>query len=462
MSMNAGATWTDVTGDVGGESMHPDQHALAFAPGNPDQFFVGSDGGLIRTNGNWADASAQCDDRHIEDVTPVNPASIPECKQWLSKIPEKLEVMNAGLATLQMNSISVSPYDPENQAMTGTQDNGTLAFTGSNTWILPLTGDGGNSGFDATDPHFRFHTYTGGQMDVNYNDFDPNTWLFIGDRFLVNFPEGQRFYAAVISDPLHTKTIFHGAQSVWRTSNGGGDRAFLEAHCNVASIIGEDPNNLLFTGACGTPADWPKLGTSTLTNNTATSPYGTTKGGSTISSLARAQDDGTMWAATGAGRLLISRNINAADPTTVTFTRLDGPLQPGRAIASVTADPTNPNHAIVTFSGYNANTLATPGHVFDVVFDPGTGQATWTDISHDIGDQPINDAVLDTDTGNIYVSTDFTVLVLEHGTQTWTPVADGLPNVAVSGLTLARAKQGAAQYIYAATHGRGSYRVRLR
>ena len=56
MSMDAGATWTDVTGDVGGESMHPDQHAVAFVPGNPDQFFVGSDGGVIRTSGKWADA----------------------------------------------------------------------------------------------------------------------------------------------------------------------------------------------------------------------------------------------------------------------------------------------------------------------------------------------------------------------------------------------------------------------
>ena len=48
---DAGANWTDMTGDVGGESMHPDQHALAFVPGNPDQFFVGSDGGVIRTSG---------------------------------------------------------------------------------------------------------------------------------------------------------------------------------------------------------------------------------------------------------------------------------------------------------------------------------------------------------------------------------------------------------------------------
>ena len=27
------------------ESQHPDQHAIAFVPGDPDQMFLGSDGG---------------------------------------------------------------------------------------------------------------------------------------------------------------------------------------------------------------------------------------------------------------------------------------------------------------------------------------------------------------------------------------------------------------------------------
>ena len=130
-------------------------------------------------------------------------------------------------------------------------------------------------------------------------------------------------------------------------------------------------------------------------------------------------------------------------------------------MSSIFADPTNPNHAIVTFSGFDSNTPTTPGHVFDVVYDPGTGLATWTNISYDLGDQPINDAVLDTDNGNLFVSTDFGVLLLANGTQTWTPAADGLPPAAVSGLTIARAQHGHAQFIYAATHGRGAYRLKL-
>ena len=109
----------------------------------------------------------------------------------------------------------------------------------------------------------------------------------------------------------------------------------------------------------------------------------------------------------------------------MTFTRIDTAAQPNRAVSSVYVDPTNPNHAIVTFSGYDANTPTTLGHVFDVVFDPVAGTATWTNISYDIGDQPVNDAVLDTATGDIYVSTDFGVNRLVSGTQTWILAADG-------------------------------------
>jgi hypothetical protein len=457
MSTDAGATWNDMTGDVGGESMHPDQHVGAFVPGNPDQFFVGSDGGLIRTNGKWANASDQCDHR---DLAGLNPMYTAECKQWLSRIPEKLEVMNAGLATLQMYSISVSPYSPDDTAMTGTQDNGTLSFTGSQRWFLPLTGDGCDSGFDATDPHLRFHTYTNGIIDVNYHDADPTTWLWIGDLWYLNPPEFTRFCAPVLADTVQTKTIFIGAQSVWRTTNAGGDRSFLEQHCNTA--VGEEPSDLLYTGACGTTDDWKQLGANTLTG----SAFGTDKtlatGNSTLSAMARAKDAGTLWVGSGQGRVLISKNVTAADPASVTFTRIDTPTQPNRAVSSIFADPTNPNHAIVTFSGYDATTAATPGHVFDVVYSPGTGAATWTNISYNLGDQPINDAVVDVATGNVYVSTDFGVDVLVSDTHEWAPVTDGMPLAAVSGLTIAKAKQGTSRLIYAATHGRGAYRLRLK
>jgi hypothetical protein len=258
----------------------------------------------------------------------------------------------------------------------------------------------------------------------------------------------------MLFDTVQTKTIYLGAQSVWRTTDAGGDRSFLEQHCNTA--VGEEPSDLLYTGACGTAADWPRLGTSTLTGGA----FGSTKSGSTISSLARGKDGGTLWAGTGAGRILVSKNVLAA-PASVTFTRVDTASQPNRAVSSIFVDPTNANHAIVTFSGYNSNTPTAPGHVFDVVFDPTSGTATWTNISYDLGDQPINDAVLDAATGDVYVSTDFSVDRLAAGSNTWLPAADGLPQAAVSGLTIADGKNGD-RLLYAATHGRSAYRLRLR
>jgi hypothetical protein len=450
-STDAGATWTDMTGDVGGESMHPDQHALAFVPGKPDIFFAGSDGGVIRSSGEFADASAQCDNRPLA----LSPAALADCHNWLRRIPTRLDVVNAGIGSLQMESISVNPRAPEDSAMAGTQDNGTIVYSGKPTWNLPLTGDGGDSGFDAVDPNLWFHTYTGGQMDINYNKSDPTSWLWIGDWFITGMNESIRFYAPVLADPFKTKTLFVGAQRVWRTTTAGGDRAFLEAHCNTA--VGEFPSDRLYTGDCGSQANWPPLGNDLLTG----AAFQTTKAGTNITALARARDAGTLWAGTGAGRVLVSQNSTAADPASVTFTRIDTPVQPNRVVSSIYADPTNPNHAIVTFSGYEANTPQTPGHVFDVVYNPSTKAATWRNLSFDVGDQPVNDAVLDAATGDAYISTDFSVYRLPAGSQTWIPAADGLPTVNVNGLTLATTTKGD-RLLYAATHGRGAYRLTIK
>jgi hypothetical protein len=446
LSTDAGATWTDQTGDPAGESMHPDQHAIAFVPGNPDVMFVGSDGGVIRTNGKYADASGQCDQRSLSSAL-----FLADCKAWLKRVPQKLEPLNAGLSTLQLFSISVNPHDTD-EALAGTQDNGSVNFSGSPTWLLGVTGDGGDSGFDAADPQVQFHTYYTGWMDVNFRGNDPKSWVWIGDKFFPAPPAGEsiRMYPPTIADPVAGGTIFFGASHVWRTQDSGGDRAFLEAHCNTTNQFGT--SDALFTGACG---DFVAIGPSL----TAAS-LGTRSGGN-LAALGRGNDAGTLWAATSNGRVFVSRNADAA-PAAVTFTRIDTADQPTRFPSSVTVDPANPNHALVTYSGYGSSTPATPGHVFDVVFDPASSTATWTDISHDLGDQPVLDGVLDPATGDVYVGTDFGVDRLAAGSDSWTEAADGLPRAVVSGLTLATGKRDGTRLVYAATHGRGAYRLLLK
>ena len=53
------------------------------------------------------------------------------------------------------------------------------------------------------------------------------------------------------------------------------------------------------------------------------------------------------------------------------------------------------------------------------------------------------------------VSTDFGVLTLDRSQ--WEPAARGLPPVAVYGLTI----DSPGRVLYAATHGRGAYQLRL-
>ena len=160
-----------------------------------------------------------------------------------------------------------------------------------------------------------------------------------------------------------------------------------------------------------------------------------------------------LWVATRRGRLFVSSNAQAANPAKVKFNRIDTAAQPERFISGIAVDSANPLHAFVSFSGYNAYTPTTPGHVFEVYYNPQNGTAQWHNLSAGLGDQPITGIAYDGDTQRLYVATDFGVLVRDNGT--WLNLADGLPPTAVYQLVL---DQGT-HLLYAASHGRGAYRI---
>jgi hypothetical protein len=454
-SVNAGLDWTDMSGDLRPdpvwEGIHPDIHEIHFAPSGVA--FIGSDGGVERTNGTYVDSSAKCDARPIP-----TPAKRADCKRWLSAIPERLIPMNDGLSTLQFQNIAVDPTDPLNDLLGGTQDNGTPGML-NGTWSMVVQGDGGPASIDV-DGTTRMHTYSGPYGDVNFAGNVQGQWLWNSDPLIfanLLFGEGAGFYSPLISDPAVSKTMLIGLQRVWRTKKAGGDRAFLEANCNT------NTGALVFTGLCG---DWVPLGGAVNTAGDLAGPFwGLDKGGNApagnyVAAIERAAGDtGTMWAATRRGRLFISENADAEPGTAVTYRRIDTPSQPQRFISGIAIDELDRYHAYVSFSGYDAYTPGQPGHVFEVRYNPATGTATWTDVSHDLGDQPVTDVEYDSATGDLYAATDFGVLRLV-GTS-WTAAADGLPPVAVYDLTLAAGKHSAERVLYAATHGRSIWRTEL-
>jgi hypothetical protein len=232
----------------------------------------------------------------------------------------------------------------------------------------------------------------------------------------------------------------------------------LRAYCN--EWTGNTPPGVV----CG---DWQTLGdpapAGRLTCSSATTPgctYGADRSGGNVAAIERARGNtSTLWAATSPGRVFISRNADVDPASAATFTRLDSSAanDPNRYISGLYIDPSNPNRAWLSYSGFSASTPATPGHVFEVVYDPVAGTATWTDRSYDLGDIAITDVVRDDATGDVYASSDFGVYLLAAGTTSWTAAAPGLPNVEIAGLTIVPS----VRKIYAATHGLSAWSLKL-
>lgn len=441
-SADAGVSFTDMTNDTTGNGLHPDQHAIAFAG---PAVLLGSDGGVNRLSGGFANRSSDCDSRGLaaEDLT--------LCQARLSAVPVNNSPINEGLQTLQFQSASVSPKG--NELLAGTQDNGTwsLGQQGQRSFES-VGGDGGQSGFDAANSDIRYHSYYAPQHDVNFKGSDPYGWTWISDA-LLGSGESASFYTPLTADPVVGGTVFDGLQHVWRSKdNGAADKAALATHCN--EFTGDfDPSY-----TCG---DFVPLGGAAGSNTpgdlTGTT-YGADKGGSYIVAIARSvSDKGTMWVATRRGRVFVTHNADATTPAAVTFTRIDSSSTPTRFVSGISIDPKKADHAVLSYSGYDAYAAEAgqaTGHLFDV---RATGtSATFTNVSGDLGDQPLTSVVVDWASGTPYVGTDFGVLARSNPSSAWASV-QGLPTVAVYGLTYDPAKRN----LYAATHGRGIWASKL-
>lgn len=120
----AGAAWTIVNV---GTPIHPDNHALAFDPTNPQVIWAGSDGGIYRS----ANAGATWDD-----------------------------TVNEGPCITQFEFID---HHPTSDAVVfgGTQDNGTEQYRNSPVFNHADDGDGGFCAVDTVDPRNVISTYYG-------------------------------------------------------------------------------------------------------------------------------------------------------------------------------------------------------------------------------------------------------------------------------------------------------------
>ena len=380
-SLDAGNTWTSIPPDNQFGEIHPDLHALAFTP-DGTILYVGNDGGMYSIT---SPTSAVTD----TNVTSLNPGTS----------------SGAGLATLQFYAGPAIHPTNANIGIGGTQDNGTLAYSGTLAWSggnFPC-GDGARSLFDFTNPNNVLYV-TCVQTNIFKSTDGGNT--FNTARSGISLSDRVNWVAPFTMDPNNAQNLYFGTDLVYQTTNAA--------------------------------SDW-----------TAISPDLTADGSDTLVALAISPlSSNTVYAGSYDG--LVHVTTNALSGASASWTNITGSGGlPNRSITALAADPYSATTAYVTFSGFSGygDNL---GHVF---MTTNTG-STWTDISGDLPNTPANDIVVDpTQTGTIYVGTDVGVFYTTNSGTSWGTLVTGLPRVAVLGLAF----QSASHTLWAATHGRSMW-----
>jgi hypothetical protein len=474
---------------------HPDQHEIVVNPGNPTQVFESNDGGIVRTSGNFADISSQCDDAQRNGGGPLPPASgsYATCKRLLSRVPTALDHIDNRLSsTIQFINVAINPGLPC-EVMGGTQDNGTWSNNNGcsrDTFNQVIYGDGGNAVYDGTNPTWRANEFTSGFGDSNFRNGDPERWVIAtGPMTSSDEAASFAFYWPQIGDPNPqpgTHPIYNGGKHVWRSwAFGAGTTGQVpqDTTPNIADYEDRCPE-FVTGGATPDCGDYQKLGppAADSAGDLTGAFYGADRSGGSMSFMARSgADHGTMWAVTSAGRVFVSHNVNAVNPVAVTWHRIDNATSPTRFPSGIYVDPANSGHAWVTYSGYNAATPTTPGHVFSVRENgSATGSGTFTNLNVESGssafptpfsdgDLPVADIVRDDATHTLYVATDFGVLRgADDGHGGWHTM-EGMPRYEVMHLEIQPSNRvptcvgtrHCERVLYAATHSQGIWRLKL-
>lgn len=412
-SLDAGRSWSDITYNPGGNNqgvgigLHPDTHVIVVSQANPNILFTGNDGGIWRTTS--AQGSAN----------------------WVN--------LNATLSITQFQSVAVHPYDPA-LVIGGTQDNGTNLYYGQPAWAHIDDGDGGATLIDQSNPSVMYHTY--------YN--------------VRNFGDGAVMGPVISTNgglTWNERGCFGCATPVKDKLNPNDRVAFYAPMALNTGYSGANGNVVYF----GTYRLYRSVDQGLTWQGLGTGPdnFGDdlTRGAGVLTAIAAYPSRGgidsageIVWTGSSDGAVYVTQNAHELSKTRF-FNVTRAPL-PNRFVTDIAIDTRNSQRAIVTYSGFNRATPNTPGHVFYTTNFGGT----WTDISGNLPDVPVNAAVFDpNNTSVFYIGTDIGVFQTNDAGRTWVRLGNGFPQVAVLQLRY----QFSSGSLVAATHGRGIYRLTL-
>jgi len=378
------------------ESAHGDQKVIVSAPGfdgtSNKTVYVGNDGGIYRT----------------QDIYAVEPLG-----GW--------QPLNNNLGVTQFYGIAGN--ETSGVLVGGTQDNGTIRYSGdAQKWTPMYGGDGGYVAADPTDPNTFYGEYVyltihrsedGGNWKADeihgeYYSWDGEKWQKLKrDNPIAEAKSGTaNFIAPFLLDPNNQNRMLAGARSLWVSDNvkksnsdGGPDWRAIKSPAGESS-----PNNI------------------------------------TAIAVAPGASDIIM---TGHGNGAVYRTASGLSATPG-WTRVGESTLPSRSVLSLAIDPRDSNIAYATFGGFSANN----------VWRTTDAGATWTSISVGLPSAPARTLVIHPQASSwIYLGTEVGIFASENAGATWNVPHDGPANVAVRQLIWLN------NDLVAATFGRGVYKA---
>jgi len=335
--------------------------------------------------------------------------------------------LNATLHDLQYYDARAGKSGQTTAVWGGLQDNGSSYLSaGSSQMVEPAGGDGFDVIIDPQNVNNVVGEYVDGTMYLStdgghsFADFISPTCSAQGITGLQLRPgcdPSARFVTPVVPDQQNKNVWLIGGEFVW-VSSAGWHTSCTDTACSWKNVYDTGANNAV----------------------TALS----SAGGGSIIYAAWVANGGNPGPGFASG---IATNYGG------TWHQVNTTGLPDRYISGVTVDPTNPAHAYAIFSGYSRHWI--PGGGQGHVFETTDGGQTWTDISGNLPDIASDALVLSH--GELALGTDMGVFTAAEGQGTstsWSRLGTGLPNAVVDDLTA-----GPGGYIYAATHGRGVWRL---
>ncbi|HEV3197691.1 MAG TPA: hypothetical protein VGZ73_07275 [Bryobacteraceae bacterium] len=361
-----------------GGNVHADVHTLEFTPDKPDQLWVGCDGGVFVTS----NASASAD----------------------------FEPRNIGLATITVNRLATHP-DQDAVLFCGTQDNGTVRYTGEEAWLHCAPGDGGHVVVNPADPYTVLRTYVQNILAVT-TDGGQGYDSWTGQQVPLSRFEGVEFYPP-LAGPTASENLRDGAGTV----------------------------------AFGSVRPWVSTDFGNTWRSIPNDNFGTDSFSDTILSLNFAAP-GKFYAGTQQGE--VYRCENSGGTWTVTPIHAE-PLLSG-PVTGIAVDPADSsgNSIYVCFGGSGD---------FRHVWHFGAASAGWQPRSGPARGQSLMDVhhnaivVDEKNPSNLYAGADIGVWRSTDAGSNWEPYAEGLPEAAVLDLKIHPKRR----LLWAATYGRGVY-----